>query len=352
LGVFLKEIKHGELKPGYDLVVVGAGAAGCSFLNEISSKFSVLCIDYREFPRFKACSGILVENSKNFFKKEEIPSWVFADKKPLDIIYSDWDNNLESHSKKQFYNIWRKNLDNWLFERIDNDSIHFLSSSKFVDFHYTSNKNYVVILFESNGGLKKVVCKYLIGCDGASSLIRKKIDNKEIKHYVAIQEVINCKLNGESYFIFDSEITDFYGWVISKGRKVEVGCAVLPYKAREKFELFKNKVKKRFGIVGNGVVESALVLRPKEFSDILLGKKNVFLCGEAAALISPSSAEGISYALLSGSFCAEAINNCFDKDPLKKYKDNCAAILTRLKAKFNKSKILSDVEHRKSLFKK
>lgn len=39
---------------------------------------------------------------------------------------------------------------------------------------------------------------------------------------------------------------------------------------------------------------------PRRLSDICLGHDGVYLAGEAAGLISPSSFEGISYALRSG----------------------------------------------------
>lgn len=346
----MKKMNFSEIKSGYDIVVVGAGAAGCSFLNSVGPKFNVLCIDNRKFPRFKACSGILVNAGKEFFNNENIPDWVFADKKPLDLTYLDLDNNLHQFSKKSFVNTWRKELDRWLFEKNNKNSIDFVQDCKFIDFHYTSDKKYLVVVCESNGAIKTLVCKYLIGCDGANSTVRKKISRHNIRYYVAIQEVIDMKFEENAYFIFDSTITDFYGWIIPKGDKVEIGCAVEPYKAKEKYDQFKKKIENKFRITGNGKIESALILRPKKFSDIILGDKNVLLCGEAAALITPSSAEGISNALRSGKFCAEAINEAFDFNPLQQYKDKSEELLQRLKSKFKKSEIISNSVLRKSLF--
>ena len=346
----MKSTNFSDVKAGYDIIVVGAGAAGCSFLNHIDNRFRVLCIDGKKFPRFKACSGIVVKAGKDYLKDEDVPDWVFADKKPLDINYLDLDNNLKSYSKKGFFNTWRKNLDKWLFEKNKNNSIEFISECKFLDFYYTSDKKFIVVLFESNGQVKSAVCKYLIGADGANSFVRKKISNKSIRYYVAIQEIINQKFNDDAYFIFDSTVTDFYGWVIPKGEQLEIGCAVEPYKAKEKYDFFKEKIQKKFNINGNGKLESALILRPEKFSDIILGDKQVLLCGEAAALITPSAAEGISNALRSGKACAEAINKKFGKDVLATYKEKSEAILNRLKEKFEKSKLISDKGNRKKLF--
>jgi len=143
----------------------------------------------------------------------------------------------------------------------------------------------------------------------------------------------------EPFFIFDDEITDYYCWLIPKDDGVEIGAALSPYRARETFEKFKRKVSDKLGITGTGELQSAIILRPESAKDFILGKNSVFLCGEAAGLISPSSAEGISYALLSGKYCAEVFNS-HKKNQLSLYKKKCKPILERLKNKIDKSKVL------------
>ena len=54
--------------------------------------------------------------------------------------------------------------------------------------------------------------------------------------------------------------------------------------------------------------EACVVLRPKSPFDICTGKNNAFLIGEAAGLISPSSLEGISFAINSARILAEVLN--------------------------------------------
>ncbi len=338
-----------NLKLGYDVVVVGAGAAGCSFVNNISDKYRVLLVDQRKFPRFKACSGVLVNNSKSYFADVKLPKEVLSDPVELNLTYQDWDQKKENPVEKHFINTNRKELDNWLFSKTKKENVTFSESTKLVDFFHTKNKEFLVLMLENGCETKSIITKYLVACDGALSNVRRKLFPKEIDYYVAIQELIPGNKLDRAYFIFDSEITDFYGWVIPKGNLVEVGVAVSPVNSKEKFKLFKKKVEEKFGIKGSGEINSAVVLRPKSIGDIFLGTDHIFVCGEAAGLISPSSAEGISFALLSGKFCAQALNSD-SKTPLTEYKNNCRGLLDRLETKFEKSRKISNIKRRKNLF--
>ena len=350
----MKHVSLNDLKPGYEIVIVGAGAAGCSLAYHLNDSSNALLIDYRKFPRFKACSGILVHAAKEHFDGIQIPNEVFSNPKEIDFVYADWNNNVEKPIKKGFFNTYRENLDKWLFNRLKTKKIEFCEKAKLIDFSYTKDKKHIVLMIESEGNIKNIVTKYLIGCDGATSMIRKKISTTQIPYYLAIQEVIpQEKVSPKTYFIYDDEITDFYSWVIPKNKSIEIGSAVKPENSKETFELFKRKVKEKLGIEGNGKMEAAIILRPDSFSEIVLGNENIILCGEAAGLISPSSAEGISYALVSGKKCAEAINSCLEKgknEVLETYKHNIKQLLERLKKKFDKSEQIKKHSTRKGFF--
>lgn len=345
--MIIKDLDSIEL--GFDIVIVGAGAAGCTLAANLSENYKVLLIDSKDFPRKKACSGILVTEGIDFFEGS-LDKSILVKPTKLDIIYQDWDNGTEKITKKGFLNTDRFLLDNFLFDSVRNKkNISFVKNTTFLDYTKTHDGVHKVIMLESNGLVKPIISKYLIGCDGALSRVRKKIDSREIPFYIGVQEFVKTNvLIDKAYFIFDSDITDFYSWVIPKQPYVEIGALLDPNDSREKFLLLKKKVSEKLGIVGEGVLNSAIVLRPNPSKDVLLGKDSILLCGEAAGLISPSSAEGISYALRSGKYCADALNN--SSDPLKDYSKNCKDLISRLSEKFNKSKLISDKNKRKKLF--
>ncbi|MEW6027326.1 MAG: oxidoreductase, partial [Planctomycetota bacterium] len=109
--------------------------------------------------------------------------------------------------------------------------------------------------------------------------------------------------------IFDPEVSDFYSWIIPKEDSIIVGLALHPQKkSYDRFELLKKKLVDygfRFG--QSTRKRGTLLFRPVSPGQILPGRDNIGLIGEAAGFISPSSAEGISYALKSALALAEAL---------------------------------------------
>ena len=119
--------------------------------------------------------------------------------------------------------------------------------------------------------------------------------------------------------VFDEEITDFYSWLIPKDNYIILGSALRPRdNTREKYELLKRKLTRLgFSFDSKVKTEGAFIYRTKKLSQFYLGAEGITLIGEAAGAISPSSAEGISYALKSSLYLAQSleygINGYFDR---------------------------------------
>jgi geranylgeranyl reductase len=108
---------------------------------------------------------------------------------------------------------------------------------------------------------------------------------------------------------FDPRLTDFYCWTIPKEDRMIVGGAFHPRRrASERFDELKDALARcgyRFGRRTRR--EGALLLRPAGPRQIHAGAGGVLLAGEAAGFISPSSAEGLSYAMRSALHLAAAL---------------------------------------------
>lgn len=127
---------------------------------------------------------------------------------------------------------------------------------------------------------------------------------------IAIQEWFEASSNQNYYgAIFDKEITDFYSWTIPKENQIILGTAIKSGDdALEKFELLKTKLKKYgYGFDKSIKKNGAYLARPVNLDQICTGRNRVALIGEAAGFISPSSAEGFSYAFRSSLAFANAL---------------------------------------------
>ena len=76
--------------------------------------------------------------------------------------------------------------------------------------------------------------------------------------------------------------------------------------------------------------EACQVLRPHRPASFCLGGDNAYLIGEAAGLISPSSLEGISSALISACALAESLR---EANPLRAYRKKLRRLRGKLLAK-------------------
>lgn len=336
-----------EIAPEYDVVIVGSGPAGCTAARYLSDRFKVLMIDRSVIPRSKPCGGLLVEESQQFIKLLEPLEFIFSKPKKVKLKLVDWDNDIEIDVEREYTNVIRNKFDYWLLQLI-NERVDVHAKTDLLDFF--ERKDGLNLVISRDNQTKIVKTTYLIGADGPGSIVRKHMSNKPIRTYVAIQESIKSDLNSHAYFVYDQEITDFYSWVIPKGDKLVVGSALAMNNGsiRDKWDLLKKKLEKKYGLKGDyRDRESCLLVRPSSVEDIILGRDNVLLAGEAAGLISPSTSEGISFALRSGRFCAHAINNA--KDVGEYYKSLCKPLVDEIADKVLKSNALSDVKRRKKV---
>jgi geranylgeranyl diphosphate/geranylgeranyl-bacteriochlorophyllide a reductase len=155
--------------------------------------------------------------------------------------------------------------------------------------------------------------RLVVGADGAASRVRRLAypDRREPPSYVAVQEWWEVR-HAEAAFtaVFDPALTDFYAWAIPKDGRLVVGAALPPGPAaRDRFVALRATLA-RHGVPPGRVVrrEGTLLRRPRRPSELVTGNGAVALVGEAAGFISPSSAEGISYALRSAAALARALD--------------------------------------------
>jgi flavin-dependent dehydrogenase len=318
----------------FDFAVIGLGPAGATAARLLGSRYSVLAIDKKPqqtgsgegeaSPGFrKPCGGLLAPDAQRAIAALglTLPKELLVDPQIFCVHTSDLQSNLVRWYQRLYLNLDRDKFDHWLISLIGNgktSSVELIRDAVFLGAE--ANKERGFTLRYSSGGTEKTAqARHLIGADGAASALRREFFPRfKIRSYTAIQEWFDAETSLPLYScFFDNSITDSYCWGIFKDGLFVLGGAFPHKHALKAFETLKEKIPAVLP-PGPGLYrESCQVLRPLPFQ-FCTGRDfpggSVFFIGEAAGFISPSSLEGISYALDSASVLADM----FLKSPKEK----------------------------------
>ncbi|GHU76535.1 oxidoreductase [Spirochaetia bacterium] len=293
----------------YDIAIIGLGPAGATLARLLDKKYKVIAIDRKNSNFNKCCGGLLSPDAQKILAQFDIclPKDVLVNPQIFSVKTIDFDNDIVKYYQRFYMNMNREKFDNFLISLISSN-IEICSNS-FCE-EIKKEKDVFCVTIKTNGEKRTERAKIIIGADGANSIARNTFYKNKIDKYVSIQEWYTDDKNSPFYScIFDKEITDSYCWTISKDNCFIIGGAFPIKDSAEKFEKLKEKVRNT-GIRFEKLIkrEGCLVNLNKGLMSTCTGKNGVYLIGEAAGMISPSSLEGISYSMESAKILAEVIN--------------------------------------------
>tara|TARA_B110000008_G_C16942944_1_gene553248 strand:- start:812 stop:1936 length:1125 start_codon:yes stop_codon:yes gene_type:complete len=321
-------------KRKYDVIIVGAGPAGCSCAHELLKENKrVLIIDKANFPRHKPCAGGITMKALR-----ELPINIdhLIQHSSQKMIF-----RFEDNKKVELQNntgscvmVIREDFDNYYFNETIKMGAEFKKIEKIISIQ--SLKDKVLINFDG----EEYESLYLIGADGVNSTVRKLSSKLKFKNPVfAYEGLIDKNHNNE-------EVTEFifnkhgYAWIFPKKDHLNVGIGNLIDKGDgqklKKQDLY-NFVQKRFGtaelknITGFPIGTEGLNHQTEN--------NNIFLVGDAAGLAETLLGEGIYNAIISGAYAAKSIIR--DSSDAKRYYNIFLKQLTKELKLYNKgAKIL------------
>jgi len=291
----------------YDVVVVGAGPAGCRTAELIAKKgFKVLVLEeHTEIGKPIQCTGLVSQ------RIGKIPKKIIVNKIKT-AKFCSGDESFEVKSKNSVYVIDRRKFDKQIAEEAKKVGVNFKTSTRFLDF-----KNGEV---STSNGIYRT--KLLVGADGPSSSVAG-VSGIELPKNILSAVQVNVKSNFDSGTVelwFGSDVAPgLFAWVVPESRnKARVGLAADKYPNKFFERFFRKRIGnlKSTGRVGD-VIRYGLI--KKSVVD------NVLLVGDAACQIKPFSAGGLVYgqigAKYAGEACVKALhsNNFSEKFLLENY---------------------------------
>lgn len=298
----------------FDIAIIGGGPAGATLARLLDEKFRVVLIDGKtdnENSFRKCCGGLLSPDAQKAFAEFDLtlPKDLLVDPQIFSVRTIDLQARKERHYQRFYMNLDRHKFDLWLESLVPENVERFYGRCKKIE---RLDNLYSLICTGNDGVEKSFTAKKIVGADGANSIVRKYLyPEKKIRRYTAIQQWFREE-NAKPFYscIFDPATSDCCSWSISKDNVFIYGGAFEPKDCRMMFEIQKQRLSDygfKFGEILK--TEACVILRPKSPFDICTGKNNAFLIGEAAGLISPSSLEGISFAVNSARILAEVLNS-------------------------------------------
>ena len=321
----------------YDLVIVGAGPAGCTaalFAHKHGLK--TILLDKSVFPRDKVCGDALSGKSVRMLRElnlldnvgeldgAEINRITFGSPKNnvFDVNLKAMDNN--DQIKKGFV-IPRKIFDNFLFEKAGE-----ITETKqgFSVHELIVEKNYVVgVKGKSNHGTEEEIrAPLILGADGPASIVSRKLGMYDLDmDHTSV--AIRCYFKGVSGLTdqielhYVKELNPGYFWLFPAGNGIaNIGLGLSKNDAKQENRTLRQILDQLIesDYFKDRFVNAKKIEKPVGWNLPLgsIHRKNYgngfLLLGDAAGLVDPFTGEGIGNAMVSGKYAIQVANKCHE----------------------------------------
>jgi len=320
----------------YDVVVVGAGPAGCRTAELVSKRgFKTALIEKRsEIGQPVQCAGLISHRLKSIIP--DLPKNIILNKINHAKFFTP-KTEFELESKRPFYVVDREQLDKLLFFKARKAGVETHKSTAFNDFEL--KRGPVIKKTESGEIMRedamivhtltdKIQTKLLVGADGPISNVASKAGLMRPSNVLTgAQATVRGEFAENTVeLFFDYNLTpDFFGWVVPlSAKEARIGVAA---RNNNIVASLKNLIHNR---TNGGVHKSSI--KPDVAGRINFGlmkrtsAERVMVVGDAAAQVKPFSGGGVVYGLIGAGHCANACikslsSNNFSADFLEREYD-------------------------------
>ena len=292
----------------FDVAIIGSGPSGASTAFYLGKQgISTVIIEKEVLPRYKTCGGGFVNRGRKnmpFEITEVIESEFFT----VDSYFNNSKIHYQSSKEKPIITmIMRNAFDNLIVEKAKEFGVTLLENHTLKSINFIDEKT---ILETSQG---EISANFVVAADGVLSPTAKMAGWKEdtrklipaLEYEVEVSKEDFERLSTKARFDIDA-VPYGYAWSFPKKNHLSLGVLTTK-KGKINLKEYYREYLKTLGIK-EIIKEEAhgfqIPIAPRTDGFV---KNNVFLIGDAAGFAEPITAEGISNAILSGKYVAEAI---------------------------------------------
>lgn len=293
----------------FDVAIIGSGPSGASTAFYLGKHgISTVIIEKESLPRYKTCGGGFVNRGRKnmpFDISEIIEREFFS-------VESNFNNDVNlsytSHKDTPIITmIMRDSFDHLIVEKAKEFGVTLLENHKLLSIDSIENKS---ILTTSQG---QISTYFVIAADGVLSPAAKMAGwkNDTRKLIPALEYEVEVSLENferlSKNVRFDIDAVPYgYAWCFPKKNHLSLGVLTTK-KGKINLKEYYQKYLRTLGIqeiIKEDAHGFQIPIAPRTDGFV---KNNVFLIGDAAGFAEPITAEGISNAILSGTYIAEAL---------------------------------------------
>lgn len=278
----------------YDAIVVGLGPAGSSAAYEIArAGRAVLALERDQFPRYKVCGGGLsarVDALLGGAHRDVVERTVSG----ITFRYQGQEPFTVSDHESVASFVMRDRFDAVLADRAATAGASVRYGEAVLDIDETAE----YLRVRTATGTYRT--RFLVGADGAHSLVAKRLNPRPIRGVQALEAEIAVPTPPTEVVLEMGAVPGGYGWTFPKGRGVSIGIGGFRAADPHPKALFA-----RFAALQPGL-RSLVITKPLGHPipvytcGVRTASSRIGLVGDAAHLADPFFGEGIYYGILSG----------------------------------------------------
>ncbi len=293
----------------YDVIVIGAGPSGATAAKTLAEKgLKTLLLEKCKLPRYKSCSGILIDRSLRAVEKyfgSAVPAQVTCEPIENRGMVFVADDGREYRFESRGSNIWRDKFDHWLTLLACDAGAEVRDGSNVLSVFETDDE----VCINVNGTIEKA--NYAVDCTGAVGL-----GANDSSRVITYQTYNTGAIDPDPHYFYaylQPELSEYDAWFNVKDDFIVLGVACENAKNIDHYYgKFVRYMQREHGLRINErrKIDKWTMRRVVPPYNIDIGSDRIFKAGESAGLLNPMG-EGISAALKSGFFAAQAISENF-----------------------------------------